>query len=178
VIKVENCRGCGRIIYVHPVANLSVRLDTEPLTADEAVQVLIAGRNLWRVTSTSVSPVRPAELSALRKRGTTEGPSIVREHTCTAAGAPNAPSPVPGAASAPKGPEAGTQRLPADRSTRPASNPPTERSSAPAAAPRTSDRYHPCDGCSRPVTLDGPELYLAMELGAHVVWAMHADCQA
>lgn len=179
MIQVETCRGCGRSIYVHPVANLTVRLDVEPLDAQTAVSALLAGRNLWRVTATSVTGARPAELSALRQRGTTEGPCIVQEHACTARWSPNTLSPVHGADASPKGREAGVQRFMrtlAGPST-PSSAPRTAPYGAHAAARRPSDaRTHPCSACGAPVPLGDPEGYVLIHLGATLVDAFHATC--
>lgn len=147
------------------IANLTVRLEIEPLDAAQATQALLGGRNLWRVTQTSVSGVRPAELTALAQRGNTEGPHIVQEHRCTATGAPTRPSPVPSGQPTPP-------RPPAGRATR-FSGPSAAPSSARSAGPRRSE---PCDVCRKPVILDGPEQYIAVELGATVMWAIHDEC--
>lgn len=171
--KIEPCSGCGRIILVHPVANLVVRLDTEPLDAKGAADALIAGRGLWRVTQTSVTGVRPAELSALAARGVTEGPQVVQEHRCPAGSAPLSRSGYSGAATAPKGPEKPAQRL-AGRPT-PSSARPTAHSGArnavqrPSSGPREAPR---CSACSGPCE-DGT--YASVELGDLVLWAMHVE---
>lgn len=165
MIKVEPCRGCGRSLLIHPVANLVVRLEIEPLTADEAMQALLGGKNLWRVTQTSVSGVRPAELTALRTAEPGERPHVCQEHRCAAVSRPNPPSRVPSGQRTP-------HRPPAGRAT---------RSSGPSAAPSSArsagrPRSEPCDVCRKPVILDGPELYIAVELGATVMWAIHDEC--
>lgn len=165
MISVEPCAGCGRILYIHPVANLKVRLDSAPLTPDEATQALIAGRDLWRVTATSVSPARPAELTALRQRGNTEGPAIVAEHRCAATGAPRRPSPVPSAQPTPP-------RPPAGRTTR-FSGPSAAPSSVRSAEPRRSDAPR-CDDCGL-IMNEGD--YVSVQLGEIYIWAQHiANC--
>lgn len=169
MVAVEPCKGCGRTLFMHRVANLVVRLEIEPLDAAKATEAILAGRELWRATSTGITPARPAELDALRMRGNTEGPHIVATHRCTAVSAPPRPSPVPSGQPTP-------HRPPAGRATR-SSGPQAAPSSARSAASRRSDlRSHPCDTCRKPVILDGPELYMAMELGATVLWAIHDGC--
>lgn len=173
MIKVEPCRGCGRILMIHPVANLTVRLESEPLDAQGAATALVAGRNLWRVTATSAKGVRPAELSALRTAEPGERPYVVQEHRCTAAGAPHTPSPVLGDPSLPKGPEAGVQSLSPVGLSIPSSEPSPEDSSAPAA-----DRLptEVCSVCRKPLDPSDAGNYVALQLGATVVDSFHANC--
>lgn len=163
MITVEPCRGCGRLLLVHPIANLTVRLDSVPLEPDGAVQALMGGIPLWRVTSTSVSGARPAELTALRERGSTEGPRIHQEHRCTAVSGPNTPKAV---SASPKG----SQRPPADRSALQGSVRRPERSSAPSAATPVSEPR--CDGCGEPCS-DGT--YASVAIGDIIVWAAHVE---
>ena len=169
MIKVEACRGCGRSLFIHPIANLVVRLEMEPLDAAQATQALLGGRNLWRVTATSVTGVRPAELTALAQRGVTEGPHVCQEHRCrsdarqsgcTAVSRPNPTPAVPA-------PQPTPHRPPAGRATR-SSGPSAAPSSARAAGPRRSDPV--CDGCGKPCA-DGT--YAAIELGELTIWAQH-----
>ncbi len=175
MIKVEPCRGCGRILMVEAIANLSVRLESEPLDAQEAATALVAGRNLWRITQTSASGARPAELGALRTAEPGERPYIVQEHACTATGAPRTPSPVLGDPSVPKGRQTGTQGVHVVPST-PSSDRQPERSSVPSAVSPRSEGPR-CDGCSRPCA-DGT--YASIEVGELTVWAHHVTegCQA
>lgn len=44
---------------------------------------------------------------------------------------------------------------------------------AESATPRLSKRTHPCELCNSPIEIDGAEEYVAVELGATVVWAQH-----
>lgn len=164
VNKIETC-GCGRLLIVHPVANLKVRLDSVPLEPDGAVQALIAGRALWRVTQTSVTGARPEELAALRERGSLEGPRIHQEHRCTAAQRTNAPSAV---SADPKG----SPRPPAGRSALPGSDRRTERSGAPSAGSPRSDGPR-CDDCGLP--LGEPGTYWGIQLGELWVYAQHVE---
>lgn len=165
MIKIEPCRGCGRTLGIHKIANLVVRLEIEPLDAAQATQTLLGGKNLWRVTQTSVSGVRPAELTALAKAEPGERPHIVQEHRCAAVSRPDRPSPVSQVQPVPHEPSA-------DRQT-PSSGPSAAPSSARPAGPRRSE---PCHSCQKPVILDGPEEYVAIQLGATVIWAQHREC--
>lgn len=172
MIKVESCRGCGRSLFIHPIANLVVRLEMEPLDAAQATQALLGGRNLWRVTATSVTGVRPAELTALAQRGATEGPHVCQEHRCTAVSRPDGPPRGKESWTNPKGPEKPAQSH-AGPST-PSSARPAASSGARPAGPRRSS---PCVACGTLVIIDGPEEYVAAELGATVMWAQHVACK-
>lgn len=170
MIKVEPCRGCGRSLFIHPIANLTVRLEIEPLDAAQATQALLGGKNLWRVTQTSVSGVRPAELTALAQAEPGERPHVCQEHRCAAVSRPDRPSPVQEVNPAPKGRQAPLVAVSTQSSVRS-----TTRS---FARPAVSRRSEPCDACRKPVELDGPEEYAAVELGATVMWVQHAVCPA
>lgn len=164
MIKVEPCRGCGRLIFIHPIANLTVRLDSAPLEPDRAVQALMGGIPLWRVTAASVTGARPAELAALRERGSTEGPRIHQEHRCAAVSGPRTPSAV-------STPPKGSQRPPADRSALRGSGPRPAPSSAPSADRPPTD----CQRCGLPV---GQGDHVAIQLGELYLWAAHInDCE-
>lgn len=183
MIKIETCRGCGRSIYVHPVANLTVRLDVEPLDAQEAVTALIAGRNLWRVTATSVTGARPAELSALRQRGTTEGPCIVQEHACTgrlnAASVPLSASQTAGGGKVPPkapGPSVALQRAFSGQPTASSTPDSAPDASRKGPQPLSDARTVPCSTCGASVPLGEPEGYVLIHLGATLIDAFHATC--
>lgn len=165
MIKVESCRGCGRSLFIHPIANLVVRLEMEPLDAAQATQALLGGRNLWRVTATSVSGVRPAELTALAQAEPGERPHVCQEHRCPAVSRPDRPSPVPEANPTPKG----HQSPPVDVST-PSSARSTVRSSVQPAVSPVSRPV--CDGCGQPCA-DG--MYASISLGELTVWAQHVE---
>lgn len=175
MINVETCRGCGRPLYVHKIANLVVRLEIEALEPGRATAALLDGRELWRLTATSMSPARPAELAALHGADPAERPHIVQEHRCTVTGAPASPPPVLGGQPNPKGSQAATQSLVGQPT--PSWAPQTAHSSARPAANQASElQQHPCDHCGRPVLINGPAHYTAIELGATVVWAIHEIC--
>ena len=185
MISLEPCRGCGRPLIHHRVANLAVRLEPSPLDLNGIMGELAASRPLWMVDEGKVRPARPGE------------PGPLREHRCPVSAQtaidsipprrseplsrPSSPPQVLGGDRSPKVPQAGVQSLPAAPST-PSSARPTASSSVPAAgrppfevdvgAPRT----HPCDTCQQPVALDGGDGYMAAQLGATIMWAAHTVC--
>ena len=180
MIKVEPCRGCGRTLLVHPVANLSVRLDSEPLDAQTAVQALLDGRNLWRVTQTSVKGARPAELSALRTAEPGERPFIAAEHRCPQ-GAPSRLRSTPEVSEYPKGPPS-----PPAAPSRPSSGPTTDSSTPGSVLAAGTQGGEPfqidwskvgetvvCSVCSRAIDVDATDSYAMIELGAALVDAFH-----
>ena len=168
MIQIEPCRGCGRPLIQHRVANLDVRLETVRLDGSAAVAEIVAQRTLWMVDAQTgrVRRARPGE------------PGPLREHQCTIRGteklsrAPQAPvqsSTSPGVpANPPVRPQAGSRPSSGQRT--PSSTP----GSARTVPTRDSDPL--CDTCRKPVVLDGPELYTSIELGASVVWAVHETC--
>lgn len=169
MIQIEPCKGCGRPLFTLKVANLDVRCETEALDAQEAVAELLAGRNLWRATATSLAGVRPAELEALRLRGQTEGPHIVRTHRCTATGRPATPTPRPSPQPTPSVPPAGR--------TAPFSGPLAANCSVPGAANHPSRGQ---GGLQEPVcglcgNRPDPGTYWGFQHGDRWVYAEHAD---
>lgn len=176
-INANPCRGCGRNLFTASVANLDVRVETDPLDGDQAVQALIAGRGLWRVTYPGgLSPANAATLAALRTEPG-ERPYVVQEHVCTPVSWPYSPPPVPEANQAPKG-----RQRPLVAVSTLSSVPRAERSSANGAANPVSDgRTGPsrhsgprCSGCGNPCA-DGT--YASVALGDIVLWAQHVtDC--
>lgn len=175
MINTEPCRGCGRPLIIHGIANLVVRLEVEPLDAPKATQALLAGRNLWRITATSVNGARPAELTALAQRGNTEGPYITQEHRCTAAGASRSPSVGKETRTVPKAAQEAVQSLAV--SSTPSSARPAANSGARSAGSRPSEP--PCSFCGRAIRLDDTETYALIEVGAVLIDAFHTgECPA
>lgn len=170
MINVEPCRGCGRTLFTHRVANLVVRLEIEPLDGPAAYRAIIDGRELWRATATGLSPAKPDTLTALATAEPGERPHIVQTHRCTAAGAPARPPVAPKVQPTPPGPPAGQQT--------PFSGPQATHSSAPSAANRRSEPAGAatpepcCDGCGQPCA-DGT--YTSVAVGDLIVWAQHVD---
>lgn len=166
MIEMKPCRGCGRPLIIHKIANLTVRLETEPLDLNGIMGELAASRSLWMVDNGKVRPARPGEAGPLR------------EHRCSAKAAdaplkPSQTSTPPGVpANPPVRPSAGSRRSSGRRTD---SSTPGFARGASRTAPARSDT-HPCDVCRGPVVMDGPELYAAIELGAAIVWAVHAEC--
>src|SRR5690606_423581 len=104
MIDIKPCRGCGRPLIHHRVANLDVRLEPTPLGAQEAVGEIIAQRSLWVVDQGKVRPARPGEAGPLREHRCRPD---ARQNGCTAAGAPLPPSPAPSGQPTPQRPPAG-----------------------------------------------------------------------
>lgn len=174
MIKVDPCRGCGRLLYSASLGGLTYRAETDPLDAQQALTALVGGATLYRVTSTSVTSVTPVVLEALRLRGTVEGPTVVRRHVCTvkaseAVSRPSSPSGVP---ADPKG----LPSSPAGRQT-PSLGQSTECStpgSAKSAETPGSDTGPRCDDCGL-IMQEGE--YVAAQLGEIYIWAAHlANC--
>lgn len=167
-MKLEPCIGCGRMVLTHKIANLTVKCDPTPLDGQGVAQELGAGRQIWSpsLDGRSLKGARPGDAK------------LLREHSCTAAGALRTPPPVPGAASSPKGRETGTQPLAAPST--PSSARPTAHSGAPAAVPRRFDfqemrLVHPCSLCGHPIDAADVETYALIELGATVIDAFHTS---
>ena len=171
------------MIYLAEEVGLRWTADLEPLDAQAAVQALMVGREVYRVTQPGprLSTAKPDVLKALRERGTAEGPVVVASHPCPT-GAAKAFKPVlpasqeDGGTGAPKAPA-----RPSEARTAPISGQPTGSSSVPSAAshrsrvPRTvADGYaRPvCDGCGQPCN-DGT--YASIALGDLIQWAHHVD---
>lgn len=178
MIQVNPCRGCGRLLYEYKIANLDVRVETVPLDAGQAVDALVGGTPLWRVTFLGKRPgnlgsASPAVLAALRNAEPAERPVVVREHRCradealqrgcTAADALSRPPVAPTVQPAPPEPPAGQQT--------PFSGPSAAPSSASSAVTPVSDVRGPrCGRCK--VNMQQGE-YAAIEIGEILVWAEH-----
>jgi hypothetical protein len=162
-MTLEPCIGCGRMVLTHKIANLTVKCDPSPLDGQGVAQELGAGRQIWSpsLDGRSLKGARPGDAK------------LLREHSCTAAGALRTPPPVPGAASAPKGRETGTQPLVVPST--PSSAPWTAPSGAPAAVSPRSDLTHPCSLCGHPIDAADVETYALIELGATVIDAFHTS---
>lgn len=171
MIKVEPCRGCGRLLYQASLGGLSYRAETEPLNAQEATRHLLGGGELYQVTQTSVSTATPAVLGALSSRGTVEGPTVVRRHVCTVRGTENLSEAVSALNSAPvtQSPRPTPQRPPAGR-TAPSSGPSAAPSSVRRAERRNSEPGPRCEDCGL-IMEEGD--YVSAQLGSIYVWAIH-----
>lgn len=177
MISVNPCRGCGRILYEYKIANLDVRVETIPLDAGQAVDALVGGTPLWRVTFLGKRPgnlgsASPAVLTALRNAEPAERPVVVREHRCTAADALSRPPVAPTVQQTPPEPPAGQQT--------PFSGPQAAPSSASSAVTPVSDVRRIPNGSDT----DGPRCgrckvnmqqgeYAAISVGEILVWAEH-----
>ena len=162
-MKLEPCIGCGRMVLIHRVANLTVKCDPTPLTdVGEIVRLLTSPNppSLWMVE-------RNQQGQPVRLRGARPGEAgPVREHRCTPVSRPN---PAPSVVAPPKGPSSPPERRVAPST--PSSVRPTARSGAPAAASPRSDGGGPrCDECG---IIMGEGDYVAVQLGEIYVWAQH-----
>jgi hypothetical protein len=173
--KLATCTRCGRMIYLAEEVGLRWTADMEPLDAQTAVQALVGGREVYRVTQPgpSLQTAKPDVLKALREAPVGDRPTVVGSHPCPA-GAAKALTPVlpasegEGGTGAPKGPAG-----PSEPRTAPSSGPATERSGAPNAETRRSDTLRgapKCDGCGQPCA-DGT--YASIALGDLIQWAHH-----
>jgi hypothetical protein len=179
MIKVEPCRGCGRLLYQHSLGGLQYRAETEPLDAQEAATALVGGQELYRVTATSVSTATPSVLAALRDRGSAEGPTVVRQHVCPvrAQEAVSGPPRTPGVPADPKGlPSSPVGRqIPSWGQSTECSTPVSAKS-----AVRSRSETTECSTCGRPIDLADTGTYALFALGATLVDAFHTqgDCTA
>jgi hypothetical protein len=166
MINVQMCRGCGRALYVHPVANLEVRCEVDPLDAQASVQELLGGNDLWELRAPKgLAPANPVILAGLSSPDPAARPVIVREHRCTAFSGPPVGAVVPGHPKA-------FPSSPAGRQT-PSWGQSTERSGAPAAVSPRGDQGNPrCDECG---LIMGDGEYVAVQLGEIVMWAQHLE---
>lgn len=168
---IEMCKGCGRPVLVHRIANLVVKCEPVALDGSGAVAEIMAGGSLWMVE-------RNLQGQPVRLRGARPGePGPVPEHRCLnaqeALSRPRTPSVVPS-------PQPTPQRPPAGR-TAPSSGPSAAPSSVRTAASpafkidwsKVGEPSGPrCDGCSQPCA-DGT--YASIALGELTVWAHHVN---
>lgn len=171
-VKIEPCKGCGTPVWLMVDMGVTVKADLNPLDASAAAYALLGGRELWTLRLTqdgrpySLLGASPAILGGLN--GPTP-PTVLGQHQCLkaqeAASRPFGQGVRPSLQETPPSPPVGRAA--------PFSGPSRGTSSVRVAErPRT----RACDECSRPVIIDGPELYTAIELGATVIWAVHDNC--
>lgn len=159
-VKLEPCIGCGRMILIHRVANLTVRCEPTPMDGQGVAQELGAGRQIW-------TPEFGPGLIPKGLRGARPGDAkLLREHRCAAVSGPGTPPAVP---APPKGPQSpsGRRVAPSTRS----SGPRTDHSSArPAVSPRFDQGGPRCDECG--LIMEEGE-YVSAQLGEIYIWAQH-----
>lgn len=167
-IKVGQCR-CMEIIYLVEEAGLVWTADMKPLDAGEAVDALLGGRELYRVTGATegtrrLSTAKPAVLAALRGEPG-ERPVVVRSHGCPprAARALSSMAVVPGGPKALPGPPVAPQT-------------PSWGQPAPDRAPDAAQhRSEPvCDDCGR--VCDAPGTFWGYQRGETWMYAQHVEC--
>jgi len=166
---IQPCAGCGRLILLHRIANLTVKADPAPLTDVGDILKLIAGPNppsLWAVEYDKAG--RPNRLRGARPGET----PVVPEHRCLRVGGQGKPTLSAPPSRSVVAPQASPELSEAESVVGGPARP-GDASAAPFDRPL---RPHPCDTCSEPVVLGGPEEYAAIELGATVIWAQHTPC--
>jgi hypothetical protein len=159
------------MILTHSVANLTVKCEPTPLDGQGVAQELGAGRQIW-------TPEFGPGLIPKRLRPAQPGDAkLLREHRCAAAGALSTPPPLPAPPKAAPRPAESRVAPRTPSSARPTAHSGAQRAATPRSEGRTTPpRSEPCDVCRKPVALDGSEQYIAIELGATVVWAVHGTC--
>lgn len=159
-MKLEPCIGCGRMVLIHSIANLTVKCEPTPLDGQGVAQEIGAGRQIW-------TPEFGPGLIPKGLRGARPGDAkLLREHRCAAVSRPGTPSAVP---APPKAAPRPAQRRVAPST--PSSGPSTDHSGARrAASPRSETPV--CSACSQPCQ-DGT--YASIEVGELLVWAQHVE---
>lgn len=176
MIKVEPCRGCGRIILVGKIANLTVKCDPAPLTNVGDIMKLLTSASptptLWMVEQNLQG--QPIHLRGARPGEA--GP--VAEHRCTvsaqeALSRPRTPAPVSSPQPTPQSPPAGRTAPFSGPSAGPSSvrGAGTLDSKPSGASLRSSDV--PCSVCGNMIHLTDVGTYALIELGAVLIDAFH-----
>lgn len=153
-MELGTCPRCGAYVLAGRTNGYDVVVNTNPLDAQRLTAALLGGRQIYRPRRSETG--RVVGLKWIRPGSEPLDPSMVDEHEC--------PNVVVRPVKAPVDPQ---EPVPA-----PAARAGSLRGSEALPAPRSA----PCDSCRRPVVIDGPELYIAIELGATVVWARHERC--
>lgn len=100
----------------------------------------MAGRGLWRVTTTSVTPAKPKVLRALVTAEPGSRPHIAQEHACVPVSGPWSRGPAPGSNPPPKAPQGPAGAL-ADLSTPSSVSPSPDSSGQTPALPAEKPRF-------------------------------------
>lgn len=148
-MELSQCPRCGTYVIAGRTNGYDVAVNTTPLDAQTLAAALIAGRQIYRPRFGERGNV--VGLDWIRPGSEPLDPSMRGEHEC---GSTVVYKPVKAAVGG---------------------NP----SPAPAEAVRPTgqlSRGHFCDHCGVLIPLDGHEEYVAVELGATVIWATHTDC--
>lgn len=177
MIKEETCRGCGRNLWTTREAGLDVRVEATPL---DGIGVMRATMNrapltevVWRDgRPVKFQPTTPQTLSAVT--GTPTGPYIAVHHRCTNRGTEKSHNAVQDSRRVTEV-KTGPKELPTPVNPTQTPSRGQGRSDRVSSAGFRRTRTHPCDNCGRAVSLDGADVFAA-ELGATVVFAVHAGC--
>lgn len=182
MIQIEDCRACGRKILTERLAGIQVRTDYQPLDGPGALAAVLAGTTLRLVDThtdgrpRTFRPTQPTTLAGLNTPDPAARPKVVADHRCPVK-AQEAVSRAARVAVDPKGVPT-PSAAPGTPSRAPSTPPSSSEPVSTAEAPVSDGRQHPCDECGKPVALDGPAAYAAIELGASVIWTIHNECMA
>lgn len=183
MIQIEPCKRCGQILVKLPLGGISIKADPSPLDAQEAVDALLGGRELYRLTTLGGNPyslkgVGHPVLAALNAEPG-ERPHVVREHRCPPGAAVAPPKTVVALEVQPctrgaQNPAGGPSRTPfgldaPDGRAQDAIQPPSEGVQTPVCGP--PGEPVDCHRCRR--LQDAPEGILTIRLDELEVWADH-----
>ena len=165
--ELSRCGRCGSYVLWATRSGYSLAVNPEPVDAQRLARAVVDGRQVYDVRRNERGEIHRLDWHRI---GVPLTPDSVVEHECGSAvvykpvKAPVDP-PVPTAAPAvPVG---------VPRASRPLRDSVTLRDFDASPLP---SRSHPCDWCGKPVEIDGVEAYVAIELGAAVMWACHETC--
>lgn len=148
-MELSQCPRCGAYVIAGRTSGYPVAVNTIPLDAQTLARALVDGRQVYRPRRGEQGSV--VGLEWIKPGSQPLDGTMVAEHEC---GSTVVYRPV---------------KAPVDPPV------PVAAPAAPAGV-HPASRTHPCDACGKPVTIDGPEEYAAVELGATVVWAVHSPC--
>lgn len=162
IVKMATCTRCRQLIWMGEEVGLRWTADLQPLDAQEALSVVVGGRDVYRLTQPGpdLKAARPDVLTQLRTAEPGERPVVVASHPCPSGAARSLPKAevAPEADPCPKVPEKPAQGAARGRP-------------APRATSRRTEKPK-CDGCGQPCA-DGT--YASIALGDIVQWAHHVD---
>lgn len=153
--ELSRCGRCGSYVLWATRSGYSLAVNPEPVDAQRLARAVVDGRQVYDVRRNERGEIHRLDWHRI---GVPLTPDSVVEHEC---GSAVVYKPV---------------KAPVDPPV------PTAAPAVPVGVPRASEvlprpfRAHPCDVCGKPVEIDGVEAYVAIELGAAVVWACHETC--
>lgn len=166
----EQCRGCGRTLLIHHLRGVDVRLEADPLDAQEATRAIFSGAQLWTILPEHDPLPAKRDVLAQLTLAPWARPHVTREHRCVPISGPFAP----GSAQEPQSPLRSPQDPPAALSPTTRSDRSTSSPGARSAATPPTETGPVCSTCGRPC--DDPATRVVFELGATLIDAFHVDC--